>query len=128
MQSKGLLVDTFWFDIHHILSTSLILFMRILKNPSSTDLQEKAESMRHVLQEHPGKIQSYADECLKEILEDIRMIGLHDPHVEVSPLKHLDRLLFDREKPASESESECIEALKEKELLKSSEFALLLDW
>ncbi|KAK2605788.1 hypothetical protein N8I77_008602 [Diaporthe amygdali] len=71
MQARNILTDSFWFDSYYILSTSLILLLRILKNPSCTDLHSKAEIMRNILQEYPGKIQAYATECFKQVLEDI---------------------------------------------------------
>jgi hypothetical protein len=47
-------------------------------------------------------------------------------YIAVSPLRRLDYLLFNQEKPTSKSES--IKALKEKELLELSEFPLWLVW
>lgn len=71
MQARNLLTDSFWFDSHYILSTSLILLLRIIKNPSSADLQGKVKSMQGLLQSFPGNIQAYANESFNQVLEDI---------------------------------------------------------
>lgn len=71
MHSRDLLSDTFWFDSHHILSASLILLLRIIENPSSTELRKKVISMQQLLPLIPGKIQAYANDCFSRILEDI---------------------------------------------------------
>lgn len=73
MQSENLLTDSLWFDAHHILSTSLILLLRMLKNPCSSDLQGKAKSMQQLLKSRPGRIQNYANECFNKVLEDINI-------------------------------------------------------
>ena len=70
MQSRNLLRGSFWFD-SYILTSSLILLMRIITNPSSPDLHGKARSMQGLLRINPGKIQSHADKCFDVVLEDI---------------------------------------------------------
>lgn len=71
MQARDLLSDSFWFDSHHILTTSLILLLRIIENPRSAELRKKVVSMQQLLNLSPGKIQSYANDCFSRILEDI---------------------------------------------------------
>ncbi|KAG6353688.1 hypothetical protein INS49_005397 [Diaporthe citri] len=71
MHSRDLLSDLFWFDAQHILSTSLILFLRVIDNPSSAELRKRVTSMQQLLHLIPGKIQAHANDCFPRILEDI---------------------------------------------------------
>ncbi|KAK3897407.1 fungal-specific transcription factor domain-containing protein [Staphylotrichum tortipilum] len=70
MQLRNLLAGSFWFD-SHILTSSLILLMRIMMNPSSPELHRRARSMQGLLGINPGKIQSHASQCFDKVLEDI---------------------------------------------------------
>ncbi|KAH6981589.1 hypothetical protein BKA56DRAFT_584162 [Ilyonectria sp. MPI-CAGE-AT-0026] len=81
MQARNLLTDSLWFDSHHILSTSLILLLRIMKRPLSTDLQDKVKSMQSLLQSSSGKIQVYANECFNQVLKDISTSKNNSSHI-----------------------------------------------
>jgi hypothetical protein len=70
MQLRNLLAGSFWFN-YYILTSSLILLMRIIMNPSSSELQERARSMQGLLGINPGKIQTHANECFDRVLDDI---------------------------------------------------------
>ena len=70
MQSKNLLAGSFWFD-YYILTSSLILLMRIIMNPSSPELHVRAKSMQDLLRINPGKIQTHANKCFDRVMDDI---------------------------------------------------------
>lgn len=70
MQARNLLADSFWFD-YYILTSSLILLIRIIRNPSSSEIHERVKSMQYLLSVNPGRIQSHANKCFDRVLDDI---------------------------------------------------------